>query len=187
MKHNHDRLAEIAQTIVQKSGLKGLSFRTLADEIGIKSSSVHYHFPEKSDLAETLIERYTASVFQSLAEIAASRKSLKQKIVAFIAIFEEVANHDRVCLCAMMAAEVETLSPVNRVQLASFFCEMEKWLTQLLKQNTEHINTTLPADTIARSMISGLEGAMLLDRVVGNSQRIKAQKALFLAIIKQPS
>ena len=41
-----------AVTTVQKAGLSHLSFRTLASDAGIKSSSVHYYFPEKTDLAQ---------------------------------------------------------------------------------------------------------------------------------------
>jgi len=56
-KDKRQKLEEVAITAVQHGGLKSLSFRTLADEVGIKSSSVHYHFPEKSHLAKALIER----------------------------------------------------------------------------------------------------------------------------------
>jgi len=58
MTDKRDHLQQLAQVHVQRGGLKGLSFRTLADEAGIKSSSVHYYFPEKADLAAALIERY---------------------------------------------------------------------------------------------------------------------------------
>ena len=55
MSVNKIRLEEVAIDIVQRSGTAGISFRKLADEIGIKSSSVHHHYPEKSDLIQTII------------------------------------------------------------------------------------------------------------------------------------
>jgi len=54
-----DKRTEIetaATEAVQRSGLNNVSFRTLADSVGVKSSSVHYYFAEKSDLANAIIE-----------------------------------------------------------------------------------------------------------------------------------
>lgn len=33
--------------MMQTRGYNGLSFRELAKEVGIKSASIHYHFPTK--------------------------------------------------------------------------------------------------------------------------------------------
>ena len=62
MPDRRDEITALATQAVQRSGLHSVSFRQLADEIGIKSSSVHYHFPTKPDLAEALIKDYTLSV-----------------------------------------------------------------------------------------------------------------------------
>jgi TetR/AcrR family transcriptional regulator, transcriptional repressor for nem operon len=36
----------------------GFSFREIAADVGIKSSSVHYHFLTKGDLAATAVRRW---------------------------------------------------------------------------------------------------------------------------------
>jgi AcrR family transcriptional regulator len=43
-----------AKATVQSHGYNALSFRELAKEVGIKSASVHYHFPTKGDLGAAL-------------------------------------------------------------------------------------------------------------------------------------
>ena len=180
MKDNRSHLEEIARESVQRNGLKALSFRTLADQIGIKSSSVHYYFPEKSDLAKTLIEGYSEELFISLRTIEAQKGSLKKKISAFIAIFEVLAKNDQFCLCGMLAAEVEHLSADNQVLLAKAFTDIERWLIQTIETNRSELNTTLTPMQFARSILSGIEGALLIDRVMGNTRRIKVQKDLIL-------
>ncbi len=183
MSNNRDLLEQAALDTVQRSGLKGLSFRTLADEIGIKSSSVHYYFPEKSDLAETLIERYSEAFFVQLTEIESRSWNLKRKLKAFIGIFEAVASDNKFCLCGMMAAEIEQLNDDNRAQLASYFKRTENWLVSLFDQHKSEMNTRSSHRVLAKSLLSGLEGALLIDRVVGDGQRLKAQKDLFLKLI----
>ena len=184
MADNRERLEQAALTAVQRGGIKGLSFRTLAEDIGIKSSSVHYHFPEKSDLARALIERYSREFFLMLSDIESKRWGLNRKLKAFIAIFEEVASNDKLCLCGMMAAEFEQLDTANRDLLAQYFKNTEKWLSDLLESHQDELDGRVSPQVLAKSLMSGLEGALLLDRVVGNNQRLKAQKETLMAFLK---
>lgn len=181
MADNRQKLHDAALELVQRGGLKSLSFRTLADEIGIKSSSVHYHFPEKSDLAKALIESYSDEYFRELKQIDSKKWVLRRKIKAFIGIFESVAEYDKLCLCGMMATELDQLDDNNRLLLNKFFVETENWLTRLLNENQDELLSNLSPRVLARSLLAGLEGALFLDRVVGDDQRLKAQKELFMS------
>ena len=52
-------LLQAAENKVRLGGYSNFSFRELATEIGIKSASVHYHFPTKADLGAELAHQYT--------------------------------------------------------------------------------------------------------------------------------
>lgn len=185
MTKKRDHLQDIALEHVRRKGLKGLSFRTLAEEAGIKSSSVHYYFPEKSDLAEVLIERYGANMARELEAISAHESwSLRKKITAFIKIFEAVAKDDAVCLCGMLAAEYDNLNEKNCHQLNSFFADTEKWLVSQLNMHKDELNTEISSAQLSRAMLAGLEGALLIDRVAGNNQYFNAQKAIILGFLR---
>ncbi|MGQ7844643.1 TetR/AcrR family transcriptional regulator [Granulosicoccus sp. 3-233] len=186
MNDNRSRLLEIAEGSVQRTGLKALSFRTLADEVGIKSSSVHYHFPEKADLARTLIEQYRDRLFLELESIAASDAPLRNRILAFVDVFARVAQEDRICLLCMMASEFAVLNADNQALLANVFTNLENWLAQLLENNRASLTTELSSLEIARLAITGLEGALLVDRVMRNSDRLNAQKTALLQLVKLP-
>lgn len=181
MSEKRKKLEEIATDAVQRSGLNNLSFRTLADQIGVKSSSVHYYFPEKSDLARTLIENYTNDFMAKLDSIERQKKSLKQKLTAFIKIFEEVSDAEKFCLCGMMSAEVEMLNDSNKVLLSQYFSKLEDWLFKQFEQHQDQNASDLNSRTLARLTLSGLEGAILIDRVEVKKHRLLAQKKLVLS------
>lgn len=183
MSDKRSQLTKTALDTVQRNGLQALSFRKLAESVGIKSSSVHYYFPEKSDLASVLIEQYGVQFLESLADISQQRWVLRKKLIAFIALFERVAKNEQLCLCGMMAAEVNHLSDANRLLLNTFFKDTERWLSDLFIVHSSELNTSLPTSQLARTMVSGLEGALLIDRVSGNSLQIKAQKELYLSFV----
>src|SRR2546428_7547232 len=52
-------IMDAAERRMQQGGFGGFSFREIAADVGIKSSSVHYHFPTKEDLAAAVIRRWT--------------------------------------------------------------------------------------------------------------------------------
>ncbi len=178
MSDKRTQLEQAAIAAVQRSGLQNLSFRTLAEQVGIKSSSVHYYFPEKGDLARVLIQEYTRILGQRLADIDQQAGALKQKLDGFVAIFEEVARGDSFCLCGMLAAEVATLSEQNRQLLTEFFVAGERWLENLLSTHQEQLTSPMEPRTLARLIMSGLEGAILLDRVNASTDRLQAHREM---------
>jgi AcrR family transcriptional regulator len=52
------RLMDLAEAHIRESGYAGFSFRNLAAEVGIKSASVHHHFPTKAKMAAAVARRY---------------------------------------------------------------------------------------------------------------------------------
>ena len=169
---------------VQRTGFSNLSFRSIASDVGIKSSSVHYYFPEKADLAAALIEKYSAEFTARLTEIGRKKISPKNKLDAFVKIFEDVVDEEKFCLCGMLAAEVETLSSSNRQALIGYFKFMEDWVTSVLEEAKMNASGGMKPRVVARMLVSGLEGAILIDRVDGRRDRLKSQREFIREMMK---
>ena len=177
-------LEEKALNTVQQIGLSNLSFRTLADDAGIKSSSVHYYFPEKTHLANTIIRNYSVQFKQKLDDIDQKHSQPLKKIESFIKIFEEVVNDDKLCLCGMMAAEIAILQDESRELLLNYFTQAEDWLCDIFKANEKQLHLDVKPRQLARIVMSGLEGAILIDRVETKTNRLRAQRELIRKLFK---
>ncbi len=184
MADKRTELEQAATAAVQRSGLQNLSFRRLADQVGVKSSSVHYYFPEKADLAGALIKNYTKGLVEQIETINQQSNSLSDILDGLVNIFAQVIEADNFCLCGMMAAEVATLSEENRQLLSRFFEITEDWLCDALTENQHQISSPLDSRNLARLIISGLEGAILLDRVDGDSHRLNAQREMLQHLVR---
>jgi len=57
VKETAERLMDLAEAHIRRAGYAGFSFRDLAAEIGIKSASVHHHFPTKATMAAAVARR----------------------------------------------------------------------------------------------------------------------------------
>jgi TetR/AcrR family transcriptional regulator, transcriptional repressor for nem operon len=185
MSSKRDELEQLATELVQTGGIGALSFRTLADRVGVKSSSVHYYFPEKNDLTAVLIQNYTEGFAGRLQAIAAREKTLKKKLLAYIGLFEEATSNGKLCLCGMLSAEIAVLDDASRALLVAFFKLAEDWLQTAFEGHADQLAVAMEPKQLAQALLAGLEGAILLDRVQGDQSHFKCQKLLMLGLVAQ--
>ena len=155
------KILETAQNLAQSVGYCGFSFRDIAQEIGIKSASIHYHFPTKDDLIIELSQKYREDFFQQLAELNRDSTGPEERIKALIQIFQTVlVDENRMCLCGMMAADAELLSDEARSEIMRFYHESIGWLSDQWAQLGHKDPKAQAIDTFV-----SLEGAMLISRM----------------------
>jgi TetR/AcrR family transcriptional regulator, transcriptional repressor for nem operon len=183
MSNKRLELERVASDLVHRSGMSELSFRTLAEHVGVKSSSVHYYFPEKNDLIVALIKNYTEGFIDQLHDTSSRDVTLKEKLMAFIGIFESATADHKLCLCGMLAAEVSSLDGRSRLLLGAFFKLGERWLSTVFKQHIDELVVTIKPESLAMAVMSGLEGAILLDRVLKDQRHLRSQKQLVTSLI----
>ncbi|MEM9292514.1 MAG: TetR family transcriptional regulator [Acidobacteriota bacterium] len=178
MNKTREQLEALATDLVQRDGLSSFSFRTLADQVGIKSASVHYHFPAKADLANALIEEYSEHFRGDLEAISQRPDSLRVKLESLIAIFEGVLAENKLCLCGALAAEASSLDETGQRLLRRYFDASVTWIEETLEAHPDQVRTPIPPPQLARVLFSGLEGALLLDRVGEDQEHLAAMRAL---------
>jgi len=154
-------LLQIAQNKVREGGYNNFSFRELAKEVGIKSASVHYHFPTKADLGAELAKQYTDDFISALGEPKAHVASGKNPVGIYIEQFRHALYQDKkMCLCGLLGAESDVLPELVRAEIKRFFNKNLAWLEQAyLSVITDNV---LVAKQQAIKTISLLEGAMMI-------------------------
>lgn len=161
-----DKIMDTAEGYIRSHGFNNFSFRDIATDIGIKSASVHYHFPTKDALGEAVTERYIEKVMTYLGDPAEAGLSAEQGADRFIALFRNSLSVDeQMCLCGMLAAEIDSLNEPVKTVVRFFFTRIEGWLTRFLADNHPEQNPDLIRGR-ARSAIAALEGALLMARTL---------------------
>jgi TetR/AcrR family transcriptional regulator, transcriptional repressor for nem operon len=183
------RILDVAERLVQLRGFNGFSYADVAAELGITKAALHYHFAGKAELGEALIARYATRFSQALADVEARRPDAPARLDAYAALYLNVLRDQRMCLCGMMAAEFETLPEPMQNAVVSFFDENEDWLTHVLKEGRADRTLVFegsPRD-MARMIVSGLEGAMLVARPFGDVARFQDAARRLLGTLKPTS
>jgi TetR/AcrR family transcriptional repressor of nem operon len=159
-----EALMTAARATVQAHGYNALSFRELAKEVGIKSASVHYHFPTKGDLGAALARRYTEDGAAQLEKLLAIRQDPKWCMERYIEIFRSaLANDNRMCLCGIMSAEHDDLPPEVRAEVNGFVRMNVAWLAGVLALAEPGAGEPVLKER-ALAVFAAIEGAQLVAR-----------------------
>ncbi|HEV3047692.1 MAG TPA: TetR/AcrR family transcriptional regulator [Solirubrobacteraceae bacterium] len=176
------RILDVGERLVQIRGFNGFSYADVAAELGVTKASLHYHFPSKSDLGEAIIARYARRFTDALAAIDAEYASAPAKLAAYASLYTQVLREQRMCLCGMLAAEYETVPGPVQSAVVGFLDDNEAWLVGVLDSGLGDGSLAFagPAAVTARTLVSGLEGAMLVARPYGAVDRFEAVAAQLL-------
>jgi TetR/AcrR family transcriptional regulator, transcriptional repressor for nem operon len=177
------RILDTAEALVQTRGFNAFSYADIAAQLGVTSASLHYHFRGKAELGEALIVRYTERFGEALATIDREIDDAPAKLDAYARIYTEVLRRRRMCLCGMLAADYDTLSDAMRGAVVLFFDENERWLAGVLEQGRADgtLDFTGSAGEVAQSIVSGLEGALLIARPYNDVARFESAADRLLA------
>jgi TetR/AcrR family transcriptional repressor of nem operon len=176
------QILDVAERLVQERGFNGFSYADVAKELGITKAALHYHFPGKAELGEALIERYARRFGEALVAVDARDIDAADKLRGYAQLYAEVFSDDRMCLCGMLAADYATLPEPMREQVVRFFDDNEVWLAHVLDEGrkTGSLRFHGSARSVARTIVGGLEGAMLVARPYGDIKRFRSAASLLI-------
>ena len=168
MLDTRETIMAIARATAQAHGYTGLSFRELAREVGVKSASIHYHFPTKGDLGAALARRYAEDAAATLEQLWAETPDPATCLQQYAAVFRRALENDnRMCLCGFMAAEYDDLPEAVRVEVQRFADINIAWLARVLAA-ADTAGDAAAAERRARAIFAAIGGAQLIARSRGD-------------------
>lgn len=154
-----DRILQAAESRVRSKGYHGVSFREVANDVGIKSASVHYHFPTKEALMEALVFEYTSAAKAALT----TPSNYSNAIINVAALFQNSLLKDQLnCLCGMFAAEHDVLPEEVKAAAAAYFEMICEYL-----ENARQLESKGPLPIV---VVSNLEGGLILSRSLNDKE-----------------
>ena len=117
-----EKIIQLAQEAIASRGYSSFSFREIAAELGLKSASIHYHFPTKTHLGVEVAKTYRERLAQALEVVTAQSSNPTDALHNLIAIYRHEANtSQRMTVCTMLAAEIKNLPEEIQAEMASFY------------------------------------------------------------------
>ena len=154
--------------LVMERGYNAVSYADLARLLGIRTASIHYHFPSKSDLGLAVLRRYAQGFFDTVAPPdPADAHSYEQAFDALLTPIRAVSQTKGAsCLMGVLGAEYQSLSPALQAEVNAFFTRQQAFLETLLEEGRTAgaFSFSGSAAAMARLMASALQGAILIKK-----------------------
>jgi TetR/AcrR family transcriptional repressor of nem operon len=174
MATTRDELLSKATATVRRGGSAALNFRDLGHAAGVKSSTVHYYFPTKSDLLSEIAAGYTAGFLEALEVGARGSTSFRQDILVLVDLFVGAQGQKLACLCGMLATEADLLEDSVKAAVNAFFATLQEWILRQARVRGVSEPGGLSPTIFARLLVSLLEGALLLSRLQAHKSSLAA-------------
>ena len=178
-KDTRTHILDVAQDLIQRRGLNGMSFQDISDAVKIRKPSIYHHFASKQDLVEALLTRYRTEFGSLLDGILASKAKARVKLQRYGALFEgtlQAGNHDKSCLCGMLAAEVLSLGKGQALSVKGFMQDNVTFLTKVLKEGKSDGSLVVrgSVEDVASMVLSTFEGGLIVARADGGPEQLSA-------------
>jgi TetR/AcrR family transcriptional repressor of nem operon len=153
-----------ARLMVQAQGYNALSFRDLAEAVGVKSSSIHYYFPTKGDLGAALARQYTDEFMDYLGALLEQGLDWRTCLARYADVFRDtLLRENRMCMAGVLAAERPSLAPEVRLEVERFTEQIVGWLARVLALGYPELDAAALQGR-AFAVFSAIEGAQLVAR-----------------------
>ena len=179
-----DEILDVTEAMIRQKGYSAVSAREVATATGIKSSSVHYYFPNKTDMVSAVVQRYTENFLNQLGKPSELVNASGDKYSAievkshYVSAFRHALKKDRkLCLCAVLGAESGGLPDEVSAHTNTFFQSNINWLVTALESSShqgESSSQTLESNlketlkNTAVHMLAALQGAMIISQTAGD-------------------
>ena len=165
-------ILDVAQDMLQRQSISGVSFQLLADRIGIKKGSMYYHFKTKDELAIAILERASQDLKTSF--VRGKHKSAIEQLDIIFMIYEKfIGPGQRMCPGGCFASEWEKISDPVKQSVRKVLNVQINGIRDILvfgNETGEFIHHDQETQQLASWIISSLQGGILTSRVEGNQE-----------------
>lgn len=171
MQSRSEQILDFTERAMRKGGPDAVSFRDIASAIGIKSASVHYHFPTKQDLTAAVTERYAARFLQALGNPSDPDERPLDRLSRLADAYALAYQRDMsTCLCAVLGSVSPALPDATQTVVAAFYDDLTAWTSKAMEGAAHPLSPEL--------VVSLLQGAMVLTLATGKTKALDDARQL---------
>ena len=178
-------LIDQAATLFRRQGYAATGLNQILDEAGVKPGSLYHHFPQgKQQLAAAVVDNAGADIEQLLRRFLATGRPAADIVDRWIDLLVAGLAGDQRDGCPIepIATESVHASPLVREASARAFTG---WCAAIEERLRAEGWSAAEAKSVAVSVISLIEGALILSRVAGDAAALDAAKPAARSILRR--
>jgi TetR/AcrR family transcriptional repressor of nem operon len=175
-----EEILKVAGHLLRSRGFSGFSYAHIAEQLGIKTPAIHYHFPAKADLGLALVERYRDRYRRWMDEARDQDVDPRQQLEGYVRIATRFGERGTLtCPVGAFQADWGALPDEMRPPVRALIDEIHVWLSGVLDDGRARGAFRFEGDAadMARLLAAALQGGLQNARALGDDA--------FTAVVRQ--
>lgn len=179
-----DKIIQIGDELIRKIGYNAFSFSDISKILQIKNASIHYHFPTKSMLVISIIQKHLYLLERFKKTV--SDRTATDKMIQFLAVYAMGRSNSKISILGALANDYYTFDTPIQNELKLLMENTLNWLTETLKEGRTDGSFHYPMDhrTKATMIITNLLGAEKLARITFSHDFQEIKETILSELIK---
>ncbi len=187
-KDTNTKILDSAEKLILTKGFNAFSYNDISKAVGIKTASIHYHYPSKNDLSYAVAKRFKGAFIKKIEELEQVESSGLKRIEKYGNMIVNAFDKGKgFCLCMSLATDESSLSEETCKVVREFFKESERWVKKAITkgQTDGEIKKDLDPSATATSIVGLFEGTLVVARAYQTEKPLKDVVNWVKLIIKE--
>ena len=163
------KIVDTGEKLLLKNGFNGFSYADIALALGIKKSSIHYHFPSKADLGLAVIQRARQRFSGWCERRETAAMADWDKLDRFFEIYRHyLTKSESVCLSGAMQTDFTTLPKPMQEETKGLVSDLLEWMDNFLDKGKERGTFSFPGISRDQAVVvlAVMQGGLQMNRVL---------------------
>ncbi len=163
------KIIDAGEKLLLKNGFNGFSYADIALALGIKKSSIHYHFPSKADLGLAVIQRARQRFSGWCERRETATMADWGKLDRFFEIYRHyLTKSESVCLSGAMQTDFTTLPKPMQEETKGLVSDLLNWMDNFLDKGRKRSTFSFPGTSRDQAVVvlAVMQGGLQMNRVL---------------------
>ncbi|HSG29915.1 MAG TPA: TetR/AcrR family transcriptional regulator [Thermodesulfobacteriota bacterium] len=168
-------IVSLSTKLFQQSGYKSFSYRDIAKEIGIKTSSIHYYFPSKDDLALIIVKQYRKELAEELNNISSKNSDPHSRLDLYMDLYiNSFRQNKTVSFLSMLTMDLDNLPEIIRKEVFIIINDSISWIQKTIEDgySKKVFHFDQSPGSLAQTVFSALHGATITSRSINDESAL---------------
>ena len=170
-------ILDLAEDLLQSRSFNSFSYQDIADRIGIRKASIHYHFASKEDLGVALVERFRRRNQAWASDLVERNASPEEMLEAYLELHAGILMQgNKICPQGILGAEFNALPERMKESYKELLEEHQRWLLKVLAKGQANgtFSSETPPEELAILLQAAIQGSLQIARASGRPERYHA-------------
>lgn len=180
-----EAILQLGAALIQEVGYNAFSYADIAKRLNIKNAAIHYHFPNKADLYDAVVDTHILNYTLIGQEQAKSNATARAKLEVIFNRYSKLVDCDHICIIGAISSDYKTLPEKVRAKVETLVELVLKLVEKTLQDGKKSGEFSFPESARTKTLLimTNLSAGVQLARITGKKDFDTILKSILKELI----